>query len=58
MVAQSNGKEYPSIVSIIDRKLFIMELQLDVGVYHLLQNNNVSAYNLLENKNVKFYFDI
>jgi hypothetical protein len=47
MEAQANGIEYPSIMSILDRKLFIIEMQLSVGVY-----------NLINNTSVKFYFDI
>ncbi len=47
MVAHANGKKHPSLLSIIERKLFIIELQLDIGVYNLLKNNNV-----------KFYFDV
>ena len=47
MIAHVNGVKHPSILSIIERKLFIIELQLDVGVYNLLLNNNV-----------KFYFDV
>jgi hypothetical protein len=47
MTAQSNGIKHPSFISIIDRKLYIIELQLDIGVYNLIQN-----------KNVKFYFDV
>ena len=46
MLANSNGKKYNSTLSIIERKLYIVELQLDIGIY-----------NLLHNKNVKFYFD-
>ncbi len=44
--AHAKGIKHSSIISIIDRKLYIIEMQLDVGVY-----------NLLNNKNVKFYFD-
>jgi hypothetical protein len=44
--AQANGTKHPSHISIIDRKLFILEMQLDIGVY-----------NLINNKGVKFYFD-
>ena len=47
MIAQSNGVKHRSILSIIERKLYIIELQLDIGVYNLLKNNNV-----------KFYFDV
>jgi hypothetical protein len=47
MVAHVNGIKHPSLLSIIERKLFIIELQLDIGVYNLLKNNNV-----------KFYFDV
>ncbi len=47
MIATSNGIKHPSIISIIERKLCIIEMQLDVGVY-----------NMLNNVNVKFYFDI
>jgi hypothetical protein len=46
MLAQKNGTKHPSLISIIDRKLYIVELQIDVGVYNIIQNNNV-----------KFYFD-
>jgi hypothetical protein len=44
--AQANGTKHPSHISIIDRKLFIFEMQLDIGVY-----------NLLNKKDVKFYLD-
>ncbi len=47
MLAQANGTKHPSLISIIDRKLYIIELQLDIGVHNLIQN-----------KNVKFYFDV
>ena len=47
MIAHSNGVKHRSILSIIERKLYIIELQLDIGVYNLLKNNNV-----------KFYFDV
>jgi len=46
MLAQSKGVKHPYHISVIDRKLYIIELQLDIGVYNLIQN-----------KNVKFYFD-
>ena len=46
ILAQSKGIKYPSIISIIDRKIYIVEMQIDIGVYNLIQN-----------KNVKFYFD-
>ena len=46
MVAHANGTKHPSLISIIDRKLFIIEMQLDIGVY-----------NLLNKKDVKFYFE-
>ncbi len=47
MIAHVNGVKHPSVISIIERKLYIIELQLDIGVYNLLKNNNV-----------KFYFDV
>jgi hypothetical protein len=47
IIAQEKGIKHNSIVSIIERKLYIIDLQLDVGVY-----------NLYHNKNVKFYFDV
>ncbi len=47
MIAQVKGVKHPSLLSIIERKLYIIELQLDIGVYNLLKNNNV-----------KFYFDV
>ena len=34
--SHANGIKYPSHLSIIERKLFIIELQLDVGVYNIL----------------------
>ena len=46
MKAYANGTKHPSMISIIERKLFIVEMQLDIGVY-----------NLLNNKDVKFYID-
>ncbi len=46
MIAQVNGTKHPSILSIIERKLFIIEMQLDIGVYNLIQK-----------KNVKFFFE-
>ncbi len=45
--AHANNEKYPSVVSIIERKLFIVELQIDIGIHNLLQN-----------KNVKFYFEV
>jgi hypothetical protein len=47
MTAQAKGEKHPSVLSIIERKLFIIELQLDIGVHNLLKNNNL-----------KFYFDV
>ncbi len=47
MIAHANKQKYPSVISIIERKLFIVELQIDIGVYNLLKNNNV-----------KFYFEV
>ncbi len=47
MLAQSNGTKHSSLISILDRKLYIIELQIDIGVYNIIQN-----------KNVKFYFDV
>lgn len=47
MIAQAKGEKHPSLLSIIERKLFIIELQLDIGVHNLLKNNNV-----------KFYFEV
>ena len=47
IIAQEKGIKHNSIVSVIERKLYIIDLQLDVGVY-----------NLYHNKNVKFYFDV
>lgn len=46
IIAQQKGVKNPSCISIIERKLAIIEMQLDVGVY-----------NLLNKKNVKFYFE-
>ncbi len=46
IIAQEKGIKHPSIISILDRKLYIVNLQLDVGVY-----------NLIHNKHVNFYFD-
>jgi hypothetical protein len=46
ILAQSKGVKYSSHISAVDRKLYIIELQLDIGVHNLIQN-----------KNVKFYFD-
>jgi hypothetical protein len=46
ILAQSKGVKYSSHISVVDRKLYIIELQLDIGVHNLIQN-----------KNVKFYFD-
>ncbi len=39
MMCQKNGTKHPSILSIIDRKLVIIEMQLDIHVYNLIQNN-------------------
>jgi hypothetical protein len=47
MKAHANNEKYPSIVSIIERKLYIVEMQIDIGIHNLLQNNNV-----------KFYFEV
>lgn len=47
MLAYANNEKYPSIISIIERKLYIVEMQIDIGIHNLLQNNNV-----------KFYFDV
>ncbi len=45
--ARKKGKKYESLIDSLDRKLYIIELQIDVGIY-----------NLYHNKNVKFYFDV
>ena len=42
--AQSKGTKHPSTLSIIERKLYIIELQIDVGIYNMLQNKNVNFY--------------
>ena len=42
MLANKNGEKYNSTLSVIDRKLYIVELQLDIGIYHLLRNNKMS----------------
>jgi hypothetical protein len=42
--AYANGIKHPSLMSIIERKLFIVEIQLDVGVYNLINNNSVKFY--------------
>jgi hypothetical protein len=47
MTAQAKNEKYPSIISIIERKLYIVELQIDIGIYNIIQN-----------KNVKFYFEV
>ncbi len=47
MIAFANKEKHWSIMSIIERKLYIVELQIDIGVYNLIKNNNV-----------KFYFDV
>ncbi len=47
ILAQEKGIKHNSIVSIIERKLYIIELQIDIGIY-----------NIFHNKNVKFYFDV
>ncbi len=44
MIATSNGVKHPSHISIIERKLFIIEMQLDVGVYNLLNNIPVKFF--------------
>lgn len=41
MIAYSNNIKHPSHISIIERKLFIVELQIDVGIYNLLNNKTV-----------------
>ncbi len=47
ILAQSNNEKYKSVISIIERKLYIVEMQIDIGVY-----------NLMKNRNVKFYFEV
>jgi hypothetical protein len=47
IIATENGTKHPSLISIIERKLYIVEMQLDVGVY-----------NIINNKSVKFCIDI
>jgi hypothetical protein len=47
MIAHANKEKYPSVISIIERKLYIVELQIDIGIHNLLKNNNV-----------KFYFEV
>jgi hypothetical protein len=47
MIAYKNGIKHNSLLSVIERKLYIIELQIDIGVYSLLYN-----------KSVKFYFEI
>lgn len=44
MIAYNNGTKHPSHISIIERKLFIVEMQLDVGVYNLLNNTPVKFF--------------
>ena len=44
MVAYNNGTKHSSHISIIDRKLFIVEMQLDVGVHNLLNNKVVKFF--------------
>jgi hypothetical protein len=34
MIAYSNNIKHPSHISIIERKLYIVELQIDVGIYN------------------------
>jgi hypothetical protein len=46
MIDQKNGIKQTGLITIIERKIYIAELQIDVGVH-----------NLLNNKHVKFYFD-
>jgi hypothetical protein len=45
MLNQKNGIKQTGVISIIERKIYIAELQIDIGVY-----------NLMNNKSVKFYF--
>ena len=45
MVNQKNGIKQTGLLSIIERKIYIAELQIEIGVY-----------NLMNNKSVKFYF--
>ena len=45
MINQKNGIKQTGLISIIERKIYIAELQIDVGIY-----------NLMNNKSVKFYF--
>ncbi len=45
MINQKNGIKQTSLISIIERKIYIAELQIDIGIY-----------NLMNNKSVKFYF--
>jgi hypothetical protein len=47
ILASTVNQKYKSYVSIIERKLYIVEMQIDIGVY-----------NILKNKNVKFYFEV
>jgi hypothetical protein len=44
MIAQANKEKYPSVIPIIERKLYIVELQIDIGIYNLLKGNNVKYY--------------
>ena len=44
MDAYANGYKHPSHISIIDRKLFILEMQLNIGVYNLMNNKSVKYY--------------
>ncbi len=44
MIAYNNGTKHPSLITIIERKLFIVEMQLDIGVYNLLNNKSVKFF--------------
>ena len=47
IIANTMNKKYPSLVSVIERKLYIVEMQIDIGIH-----------NIIHNKNVKFYFEV
>ncbi len=44
IIAQEKGITYPSCISIIERKLAIIEMQLDIGIYNLVNKTGVKFY--------------
>ena len=41
LIAKEHNIKHPSNMSIIERKIYIVELQIDIGVYNIINNKKV-----------------